>query len=126
MIHRELESPFAVIEGSHQAADVPTIGSFLEAVLDDLDTSERVKQLRALPYAEYLKSDHWKMTRRLVLEMFAYRCGRCSSTTQLNVHHQTYERLGAEELSDLEVLCRRCHADHHGIAEPALQTTGAA
>jgi hypothetical protein len=28
---------------------------------------------------------------------------------QLDVHHNTYERLGGEEISDVIPLCRECH-----------------
>ena len=31
----------------------------------------------------------------------------------VNVHHKTYEHLGAEEFGDLQVLCRRCHQIEH-------------
>jgi hypothetical protein len=31
----------------------------------------------------------------------------------LEVHHKTYERLGDERDEDLEVLCARCHEQHH-------------
>jgi hypothetical protein len=31
----------------------------------------------------------------------------------LEVHHRTYERLGDERDEDLEVLCTRCHEQHH-------------
>lgn len=35
----------------------------------------------------------------------------------LQVHHRTYERLGAELPGDLQVLCPECHRSVHGIDE---------
>jgi 5-methylcytosine-specific restriction endonuclease McrA len=53
------------------------------------------------------------MTRRQVLGRRRW-CERCGGQDALQVHHRTYERLGAELDEDFEVLCRRCHATEHG------------
>jgi hypothetical protein len=38
------------------------------------------------------------------------KCERCKlSTTDLALHHKSYERLGRESPSDLELLCPNCH-----------------
>jgi hypothetical protein len=37
------------------------------------------------------------------------RCERCGYAHELQLHHKTYERLGRELISDLEVLCHQCH-----------------
>jgi hypothetical protein len=42
-----------------------------------------------------------------------WRCGRCGSKRDIEVHHTTYERLGKEWDSDLEVLCVNCHRGEH-------------
>lgn len=76
-----------------------------------------VAELRALPYADYLQSQHWFRMRRQAVKKARKRCNRCGSKKQLNVHHKTYDRVGCEMLSDLEVLCRSCHAAEHGIKE---------
>jgi hypothetical protein len=34
-------------------------------------------------------------------------------TEDLQVHHRTYERRGAELADDLVVVCRQCHEIHH-------------
>jgi hypothetical protein len=34
-------------------------------------------------------------------------------TDELEVHHRTYDNLGAELVSDLVVLCHSCHELHH-------------
>lgn len=65
----------------------------------------------------YLKSDHWKSMRRAALERAEGRCQVCNSAKLLDVHHRTYERLGAEKPIDLTVLCRRCHDLFHATAK---------
>ena len=64
-------------------------------------------------YLEYLKTGHWKAVRNRALQRARYRCQRCGNGRDVQVHHLTYERLGAEVTSDLEVVCRRCHRDEH-------------
>ena len=35
---------------------------------------------------------------------------------QINLHHNTYERVGGDEMDeDLISLCRQCHAKHHNV-----------
>lgn len=62
-------------------------------------------------YAEYLKSDHWKTTRRLALEHYGNKCDECGTTEKLEVHHKTYKNIGKENLSDLRILCRKHHEE---------------
>lgn len=42
-----------------------------------------------------------------------FRCVRCGVKRQLEVHHLTYDRLGAELDTDLEVVCSGCHKGTH-------------
>ncbi len=76
-------------------------------------TPERIAVLRAMPYAEYLKTQEWIRRRMVKLEISEYRCQLCNSSEDLNVHHRTYERLGCEKMGDLLVLCRDCHKLFH-------------
>ena len=69
------------------------------------------------PYHEYLQSEHWQSIRKAALKAADNRCQLCYSDLRLEVHHRTYERRGCELLSDLTVLCHRCHAQFHGIYE---------
>ena len=64
-------------------------------------------------YKVYLQGEHWKLMRRLRLEVDSEQCAVCGSRNQLNVHHKTYDRIGAEKLSDLITLCQECHAKYH-------------
>jgi 5-methylcytosine-specific restriction endonuclease McrA len=71
------------------------------------------KTVRA--YRKYLKSAHWKRKKAefKASERWTGKCERCESTKRLQIHHLTYERLGAERLEDLIALCRECHKKAH-------------
>lgn len=64
-------------------------------------------------YEEYLSSLHWKETRSAALSKAGGKCCICNAESDLNVHHKTYERLGAERDDDLVVLCKQCHLIFH-------------
>ena len=51
----------------------------------------------------------------------------CGETERLQLHHLTYERVGAERLDDLTPLCANCHAMIHELerrGEIGLDFTG--
>ena len=79
----------------------------------DRGENDRVSGLRAMPYIEYLQTDHWHFTRRLALERAKGHCSVCNGTRSLEVHHRTYERRGEELPEDLVVLCNGCHDLFH-------------
>jgi len=60
-------------------------------------------------YLAYLNSPAWRARRSRKLQDAGWRCERCAAKRELQVHHRSYERLGAEWDSDLEVLCVDCH-----------------
>lgn len=64
-------------------------------------------------YQAYLNSPDWRRVRNRALKNAGWRCERCVSKRDLQVHHKTYERLGREWDTDLEVLCANCHEDEH-------------
>lgn len=64
-------------------------------------------------YAAYLKSDHWKNFRLEVLAFWGGRCAICRDIAK-DVHHNTYQRIGAERMTDAIPLCRPCHKRVHG------------
>lgn len=73
-----------------------------------------IAALRAMPYREYLQSEWWSFIRSRRLRQAGFRCQICNEGgCVLDVHHRTYERVGAERLSDLTVLCRECHTLFH-------------
>ena len=63
-------------------------------------------------YLRYLRSPEWQARRRAVWSRAKGRCERCGAPGR-DVHHLTYERVGAERLDDLRLLCRRCHCLAH-------------
>lgn len=66
-----------------------------------------------MPYAQYLQTGHWRTVRDRALRRAGFRCSKCSTKRDLQVHHLTYARRGAELDDDLEVLCRGCHLGLH-------------
>lgn len=86
--------------------------------------NEEIEALRRLPYAEYLKTGHWQRQRKGALHRAAHSCQACKQFgVQLDVHHNTYVRLGCELPSDLLVLCHDCHelfSANGKLADPDL------
>ena len=77
-------------------------------------SAQRLRELREMPYPRYLRTPEWRRTRTAAL----LRAGNCCSldvthTDGLEVHHRTYERIGAEHPTDVVVLCHACHLLHH-------------
>jgi 5-methylcytosine-specific restriction endonuclease McrA len=66
-------------------------------------------------YKQYLQSDYWKELRETKIMESNGRCQKCKRTSNLQVHHLTYDRKGCERLSDLMVLCERCHEKAHNL-----------
>jgi len=61
-------------------------------------------------WKKYMKSSAWKNFKRRVYKARGNQCERCKTTQGVkHVHHLTYERLGAEELTDVAILCEECH-----------------
>jgi 5-methylcytosine-specific restriction endonuclease McrA len=71
-------------------------------------------------YQQVMHSEGWRKRRQRALKRAGYRCQKCGSRRQLQVHHLTYARLGRERAADLMVLCRTCHAAEHGSAGAKL------
>jgi hypothetical protein len=62
-------------------------------------------------YKLYLRSKIWRAMRYRVLKRDGFACVKCGSANMLQVNHKVYSEFGSEKLSDLETLCRLCHAD---------------
>lgn len=69
--------------------------------------------LKTINYEEYLKTDHWKNFRQKALQYHGNKCCKCGTLKHLQVHHLTYERRGCELLSDVIVVCEKCHQRIH-------------
>lgn len=80
-------------------------------------------------YLDYIESPAWKRKRSNKIVEQTKRgkvccedCKRSISYRSLQVHHETYARLGSERLTDLSVLCNECHAKRHGKLELFQET----
>jgi DNA-binding MarR family transcriptional regulator len=115
---KELES-VGWIRREKRKRENGSYSSTMYYLLDKVDAIQRqkelrIKELRAMPYEEYLKTPEWQATRARMLKLAGYRCQVCNGKHNgLNVHHRTYERLGEERDSDLVVLCLLCHQMFH-------------
>ena len=77
--------------------------------------TESLKELKAMPYKDYLQTQHWKKKRAKKFRSARFRCELCNKKGPgLNVHHRTYKRRGHEASKDLIVLCKKCHKEIHG------------
>lgn len=82
-------------------------------------------RVQRIPYREvYLRSPYWRLTRELLFRSEKLKghklcCRDCGRTTNLEVNHLHYERRGLEalHLGDLEILCAKCHREHHAVVE---------
>jgi 5-methylcytosine-specific restriction endonuclease McrA len=68
-------------------------------------------------YQIYLKSEHWKILRKSVLERSNFQCAFCEAkATQVN--HLSYLNLyEPNEINDLIPLCSKCHKGIHGPSQ---------
>lgn len=91
-------------------------GRFPTKELDvkELEFLKYINYLRSMSYTQYLKTEHWKDTRKNALKRAGNKCQLCGERDkQLHVHHNNYENRGREKDSDLIVLCSDCHAKFH-------------
>jgi 5-methylcytosine-specific restriction endonuclease McrA len=79
----------------------------------------RQRELRFMPYREYLQTPEWLQAREAALKRARFMCQVCSERSRLQVHHRTYVRRGCEHAADLIVLCEPCHQTFHERMELA-------
>ena len=71
---------------------------------------------RSSRHTLYVRSPAWFELRAKHLQRHGADCKACGATTKIHLHHKTYDRLGAEKLTDLVALCETCHAAVHRYA----------
>jgi 5-methylcytosine-specific restriction endonuclease McrA len=76
-------------------------------------TEERLAELKAMGYREYLHTGEWARKRWGAMKRAGFRCQLCNSPDNLQVHHRCYDRLGDERWFDLLCLCAECHELFH-------------
>lgn len=68
-------------------------------------------------YQRYLASREWGLKKNAVRARAGGSCERCHYPEIAATHHLTYERVGREELEDLQALCGPCHAFVGGFSD---------
>lgn len=113
--HRNRDKDYAVRLIMTKARDIGPNGS--RSWREQLFKRERVAELGLKRFEDCFDTPHWKQFRRTVFEDQRKRLGhnKCELCGErdvtLIVHHLTYERLGAELLSDVRIVCKPCHGD---------------
>lgn len=83
--------------------------------------SQKITALGFSSYEEYLESEWWKTFRKKFFRSRVTKkyCLVCAGDGEYNytveLHHLTYDRLGAERLKDVIPLCREHHEQVHEI-----------
>lgn len=60
-------------------------------------------------FKRYLASREWALMKRAVRQRSGGLCERCRFRPAAEIHHQTYARIGHEDLEDLQHVCKPCH-----------------
>lgn len=86
----------------------------------EVEQTQFVDRALAMPYQDYLKTIYWGIVRGWVM-VDRKRCRFCGGGYALTVHHRSYANRGREafHLEDLDLLCRDCHENKHGLASIA-------
>jgi len=79
---------------------------------------------RYVDYKDYLESDLWAAIKKVLFRHRGYKCEICGTGKNLTVHHLTYDRIGAENLDDLLVVCKSCHRQIHETDIERSETNG--
>lgn len=95
------------------AKKTPLRHAFLSAVKQRRADSTKNRK----KYAKYLASQAWQAKKIEVIAKRGRHCELCSTYTakKIDVHHLSYQRVGHELDSDLQVLCDACHCMQHGM-----------
>jgi hypothetical protein len=103
---------------------------WFNSVIDN--PSDIQRQLRNLPYEEYLATEHWRRVRAALLLICNARCqeSTCHGLGEtwlgeedgLHVHHVTYKNRGNERYQDLRLLCHVHHKQLHEDIKAGKQT----
>ena len=73
-------------------------------------------------YVDYIHSDKWRQKREDYISIKKpTSCGSCRRPFQhhFNLHHLSYKHLGDEPLTDLIMLCPKCHERLHNSLKEA-------
>lgn len=104
-----------------QERDKEVLLSIMERMFEHERSIPGNALLLALPYSEYLKTDHWAKKRAEALFEASHRCSLCNADGELHCHHRTYKRLGFEARGDVICLCKDCHKVFHENRNAEMQ-----
>jgi hypothetical protein len=108
-----------------ELAKVEAEASFLYAAIRaeeaDAGYAERAKANK-VRHREHLDSRYWQRLRGFKCISTNWKCEGCGEQhgLALELHHPTYDRLGHEELADVQALCRPCHEKAHGLVRVTI------
>jgi hypothetical protein len=74
-------------------------------------------QARLNPVYDYFLTypPDWDKRRKDVYERDGRQCGKCGSLNRLHLHHiKPLSKGGSNEISNLKLLCEKCHSKEHG------------
>lgn len=109
-----------LIRRSPDVATAKRASDIWENMIEIWGYAKRTKLLETMPYDDYLATPEWQARAAEVKLLRGNRCEKCGSRDNLHAHHLTYDRRGHELPSDLQVLCKDCHAREHGRAAAAV------
>jgi 5-methylcytosine-specific restriction endonuclease McrA len=82
--------------------------------MSDQTLEREAKKAERRPwYASYLQSNAWLDRRDKVLDRAKGLCEGCRERPAQEVHHLSYDNVGAELLYQLVALCKGCHGIAH-------------
>lgn len=87
-------------------------GPYTKRVMRARVREVRLRELGYDNYSAYLKSPAWRDLKAQYRASDLPQICMCGSD-EVQLHHTTYERVGAERLDDLIPLCRHCHTQAH-------------
>lgn len=97
--------------GTAMGRDFPPPGGWLKYLKDGKREGTGVFSAR---YRRYTRSAQWRQQRAQAIARAGGQCDQCQQhVSHFEVHHVTYQRVGAEWPEDLRALCPTCHAMLH-------------
>lgn len=108
-INPEAEASLATIRQRMGLPPDPTAAKRLERHSNGLVIDWRRMPDSKAKYKAYLASRDWALLKEQVRSRSGGICEHCCKAKADQVHHQTYERLYAELLTDLLDVCEPCH-----------------
>lgn len=77
------------------------------------DAAERCQPENRQSYDDYLRSPEWRRRASKIMQRANGVCEGCLTNDATEVHHLTYENVGAEFAFELVALCSPCHRRLH-------------